>query len=142
MMRAPFVFEMGIPYEKSFVTASENKKIRLKVAKDWHFGPAVCSADAGGNEQFYDSLALVWATSSEDARNHCCMNCEEYHKIDPNTLAKAASLPRDASDANAGPRMFCEKFGFVTHAAQVCQAWESCGEDEDEDDESPPSSKG
>jgi hypothetical protein len=139
-MRTPFVFEMGIPYEKSFVTAAENKKIRLKVAKDWHWGPAVCSSDVeNGNAPFYKSLANVWDTSEEDARNHCCMNCEEYHKIDPNTLAKANALPRDASDANAGPRVFCEKFGFVTHAAQVCQAWEC---EEEEDEEAPPSSKG
>lgn len=127
MMRAPFVFESGIPDDFGYVTPSESRKVRLRVVKDWHYGP-----QPGQNaEAFYSELGAVWGVDPDEAKRHSCMNCEEYHSISPEAQAKMEGFPTDAWDG--APRVFCEKFGFVSTANRVCQAWEDEPEEEEED---------
>lgn len=130
MMRAPFVFESGLPDDFGYVTPSDSRKVRLRVVKDWHYGPQPGQAP----DAFYASLASIWGVDPDEAKRHSCMNCEEYHYISPEAQAKMEGMPVDAWDANAGPRVFCEKFGFISHASRVCQAWEDEPEEEEEKD--------
>jgi hypothetical protein len=114
---------VGLPKEKPFITAAENKKNTQTVIDDWLLGPEKPSNEPGANKPYWMKLAKAMQTDEKEARRRRCSNCE-YYDNSTLTQAKMDRIPWNEWDVDAGFRGYCEKLDFICHDLRSCQAWE------------------
>lgn len=113
----------GIPKEKPFITAAENKKNTQTVIDDWMLGPEKPSNEPNANKTYWVALGKAMQVDEKEARRRRCSNCEYYNNT-PLMQAKMDKIPRNEWDTDAGFRGYCHKFDFICHDMRSCQAWE------------------
>ena len=113
----------GIPKEKPFITAAENKKNTQTVINDWMLGPEQPSNEPTANKVYWVALGKAMQVDEKEARRRRCSNCEYYNNT-PLMQAKMERIPRNDFDTDAGFRGYCHKFDFICHDMRSCQAWE------------------
>lgn len=113
----------GIPKEKPFITAAENKKNTQTVIDDWMLGPDKPSNEPTANKTYWVALGKAMQVDEKEARRRRCSNCEYYNNT-PLMQAKMDKIPRNELDTDAGFRGYCHKFDFICHDMRSCQAWE------------------
>lgn len=113
----------GIPKEKPFITAAENKKNTQTVIDDWMLGPEKPSNEPTANKTYWAALGKAMQVDEKEARRRRCSNCEYYNNT-PLMQAKMDKIPRNEWDTDAGFRGYCHKFDFICHDMRSCQAWE------------------
>lgn len=113
----------GIPKEKPFITAAENKKNTQTVIDDWMLGPDKPSNEPTANKTYWVALGKAMQVDEKEARRRRCSNCEYYNNT-PLMQAKMDKIPRNEWDTDAGFRGYCHKFDFICHDMRSCQAWE------------------
>lgn len=113
----------GIPKEKPFITAAENKKNTQTVIDDWMLGPEKPSNEPTANKVYWVALGKAMQVDEKEARRRRCSNCEYYNNT-PLMQAKMERIPRNDFDTDAGFRGYCHKFDFICHDMRSCQAWE------------------
>ena len=113
----------GIPKEKPFITAAENKKNTQTVIDDWMLGPEKPSNEPTANKTYWVALGNAMQVDEREARRRRCSNCEYYNNT-PLMQAKMDKIPRNEWDTDAGFRGYCHKFDFICHDMRSCQAWE------------------
>ena len=113
----------GIPKEKPFITAAENKKNTQTVIDDWMLGPEQPSNEPTANKVYWVALGKAMQVDEKEARRRRCSNCEYYNNT-PLMQAKMERIPRNEWDTDAGFRGYCHKFDFICHDMRSCQAWE------------------
>ena len=114
---------VGLPKEKPFITAAENKKNTQTVIDDWMLGPEDPSNEPTANKTYWVKLAGAMQVDEKEARRRRCSNCEYYNNT-PMMQAKMERIPRNDFDTDAGFRGYCTKFDFICHDLRSCQAWE------------------
>lgn len=114
---------IGLPKEKPFITAAENKKNTQTVIDDWMLGPEEPSNEPTANKTYWVKLAGAMQVDEKEARRRRCSNCEYYNNT-PMMQAKMERIPRNEWDEDAGFRGYCTKFDFICHDLRSCQAWE------------------
>lgn len=114
---------IGLPKEKPFITAAENKKNTQTVIDDWMLGPEEPSNEPTANKTYWVKLAGAMQVDEKEARRRRCSNCEYYNNT-PMMQAKMERIPRNEWDTDAGFRGYCTKFDFICHDLRSCQAWE------------------
>lgn len=114
---------VGIPKEKPFITAAENKKNTQTVIDDWMLGPEEPSNEPTANKVYWVALGKAMQVDEKEARRRRCSNCEYYNNT-PLMQAKMDKIPRNEWDTDAGYRGYCHKFDFICHDMRSCQAWE------------------
>lgn len=113
----------GIPKEKPFITAAENKKNTQTVIDDWMLGPEKPSNEPTANKTYWVALGKAMQVDEKEARRRRCSNCEYYNNT-PLMQSKMDKIPRNEWDTDAGFRGYCHKFDFICHDMRSCQAWE------------------
>jgi hypothetical protein len=120
----------GLPIEKPFITAAENRENTQMVIDDWMLGPEKPSNERGANKPYWMALAKAMQCDEAEARRRRCSNCE-YYDNSVMTQIKMDRIPWNQWDVDAGFRGYCNKFDFICHDLRSCQAWEEREFEED-----------
>ena len=119
MAKSATIKKTGVPT----LNEATNTEILNRMIEFWNLGPQVASADPAANEEYWASMAAIWAVDVPEARRHLCANCE-YFDDTPQAMQQMDAVPFGPLDADGGGRGYCHKFDFICHNLRTCQAWE------------------